>query len=167
MRLSSGVVALSLLLAVGTESGCKSGGPPAAPGYQDITSSEASDLLAKAEFCRELVSERLAMDLAYDEASIGKLDEATERLSTDGRVDSAKLIDLFGGFYGESLRQIFKSRWVKTEHGFGVFIGEFVAHPFISMKVHFDDPHGYPVSRHFKEAKFAHKSTVSRKPPTP
>ena len=90
----------------------------------------------RAEICRDATKQMMKIDLAYDEASLLRIDDIISKAWPKGSSggDIKKRCEIWASFLGECLRTIFGGDWVRTEAGWGVRSGTVVLNVFAKME---------------------------------
>jgi len=102
-------------------------------------SDDARQLIEQsAELCREAARNTMGISLGYDEQSICQIDAIFSQAWPDGPGGdperNATRNQMWGCFLGEAIRHVLGGNWVHTDAGYGVRVGDAVAHPIAKIE---------------------------------
>jgi len=102
-----------------------------------INSETLKTIRESAEVARDASARIFGVVLAYDEASIYRIDVLITQGWPDGKSVASKTIQVWGCFLGEAICASLGATWVTTESGLGVMVARNVAHPITKMEKRF------------------------------
>lgn len=105
-----------------------------------------------AAVCQNAAAGTMNSTLDFDEPSIFKIDALISKGWSVGTVNS-QTIQVWGCFLGEAMRHTLKGRWVQTESGLGVAVGNHVAHPLAKVDKRFSLGESESISHFYRTFK--------------